>query len=415
MEKFIINGGKKINGCISVSGAKNAILPILASTLLIKERCVIKNVPKLSDVYTMVDLLKYYGADVEFSDELIIDCSKIENKPPSEKVKEIRASFLIVGALLGRFKSVSMFMPGGCNIGQRPIDLHLKGFNLLGAKSQLESGIIDISTQYLSSGDIYLDFPSVGATENIILASVFAKGVTTIRNCAIEPEIVDMVNFLNKAGAKIKGVGSDTIIIEGVEELKGVEHSVIADRIEAGTFMIATASAGGFLKVENIIPEHIKSIILKLREMEVEIEEGEDFVIVKSSGKTINKDIKTMPYPGFPTDMQAQFSALMAKGCGTGVINETVFENRFMHIGELNKMGANISVEGKVAIIKGVEKLDGAIVKATDLRAGAALIISALSAQGQTEIENIFYIDRGYDCIEKKLSSVGCDIRRVNI
>lgn len=415
MEKFIINGGKKINGCISVSGAKNAILPILASTLLIKERCVIKNVPKLSDVYTMVDLLKYYGADVEFSDELIIDCSKIENKPPSEKVKEIRASFLIVGALLGRFKSVSMFMPGGCNIGQRPIDLHLKGFNLLGAKSQLESGIIDISTQYLSSGDIYLDFPSVGATENIILASVFAKGVTTIRNCAIEPEIVDMVNFLNKAGAKIKGVGSDTIIIEGVEELKGVEHSVIADRIEAGTFMIATASAGGFLKIENIIPEHIKSIILKLREMEVEIEEGEDFVIVKSSGKTINKDIKTMPYPGFPTDMQAQFSALMAKGCGTGVINETVFENRFMHIGELNKMGANISVEGKVAIIKGVEKLDGAIVKATDLRAGAALIISALSAQGQTEIENIFYIDRGYDCIEKKLSSVGCDIRRVNI
>lgn len=412
MEKFIVTGGNKINGSIDISGSKNSVLPILAATLLISDTCVINNVPKLSDVYTMIELLKYYGADVEFNENIKINCSNIENKAPSDKVKDIRASFLLVGALLGRFGKVSMFMPGGCNIGQRPVDLHLKGFGALGADNFLENGIIDIYAKYLNGGEVYLDFPSVGATENIMLAAVTAKGKTTISNCAIEPEIVDLADFLTKAGADISGAGSDTIIINGTDKLKGVEHNVIPDRIEAGTFMLAAAGTGGRCQINNIIPEHIKPIILKLREMDVDIKEEETSVIISSQGNILNTDIKTMPYPGFPTDMQAQFTALMAGGIGTGIVNETVFENRFMHIGELNKMGANINVEGRTAIVRGVEKLKGAEVEATDLRAGAALIISALRAEGTTEIGHIHYIDRGYEKIEKKLSSLGCDIKR---
>lgn len=415
MEKFIIKGGNKINGTINISGSKNSVLPILAATLLISDTCVINNVPKLRDVYTMVDLLKYYGADVEFDSEIRVNCTNIENKAPSDKVKDIRASFLLVGALLGRFNKASMFLPGGCNIGQRPVDLHLKGFSTLGAELSLEGGIIDISSKYLNGGEVYLDFPSVGATENIILAAVLAKGRTIISNCAIEPEIVDLADFLNKAGANIKGAGSDTIIIEGADRLKGVEHSVIPDRIEAGTFMLAVAATGGECRINNIITDHIKPVILKLREMEVEVEEMKNSVRVISEGNVVNTDIKTLPYPGFPTDMQAQFTALMSKGVGTGVVNETVFENRFMHIGELIKMGANITVEGRTAIVRGVENLIGAEVKATDLRAGAALVISALSAEGITEIGNVHYIDRGYEFIEKKLSEVGCNIKRINV
>ncbi len=413
MEKFIITGGNKINGSVNISGSKNSVLPILAATLLIPHTCVINNVPGLSDVYTMIELLKYYGADVEFDENIVINCSHIENRAPSDKVKDIRASFLLVGALLGKFGSVSMFMPGGCNIGQRPVDLHLKGFGILGASQSLDGGIIDITAKYLSGGEIYLDFPSVGATENIILAAVTAKGRTTISNCAIEPEIVDLADFLIKAGAKITGAGSDTIVIDGVDCLGGVVHKIIPDRIEAGTFMLAAAGAGGICKINNVIPEHIKPIILKLREMEVDVNENENSVVVSSNGNVVNTDIKTMPYPGFPTDMQAQFTALMAKGVGTGVVNETVFENRFMHVGELKKMGANITVEGRTAVVRGVENIAGAAVKATDLRAGAALIISALSAEGITEIGNIHYIDRGYELIEKKLSDVGCSIKRV--
>ncbi|MDO4301159.1 MAG: UDP-N-acetylglucosamine 1-carboxyvinyltransferase [Clostridia bacterium] len=413
MDKFVITGGNKIKGSIDISGSKNSVLPILAATLLISDTCIINNVPRLRDVYTMVELLKYYGAEVEFDESIKINCSNIENKPPSEKVKDIRASFLLVGALLGRFKRVSMFMPGGCNIGQRPVDLHLKGFSVLGANQILECGIIDIFTKYLNGGEVYLDFPSVGATENVILAAVMAKGRTVISNCAIEPEIVDLADFLTKAGAKISGAGSDTIIVDGVDSLKGVEHSVIPDRIEAGTFMLAVAGTGGQCRINNVITEHIKPVILKLREMEVDITEEDDAVVVYSNGNIVNTDIKTMPYPGFPTDMQAQFTALMSKGAGTGIVNETVFENRFMHIGELIKMGANIAVEGRTAVVRGVETLAGAEVKATDLRAGAALIISALSAEGTTEIGNIHYIDRGYEMIEKKLSAVGCEIKRI--
>lgn len=414
MEKFVITGGNKINGSIDISGSKNSVLPILAATLLISDTCIINNVPKLSDVYTMVELLKYYGADVEFAENIRVNCTNIDNRAPSDKVKDIRASFLLVGALLGRFKKVSMYMPGGCNIGQRPVDLHLKGFVTLGAEQSLEGGIIDISAQYLNGGEIYLDFPSVGATENIILAAVLSKGKTIISNCAIEPEIVDLADFLNKAGANITGAGSDTIVINGVDCLKGVEHSVIPDRIEAGTFMLAVAGTGGKCVINNIVTDHIKPVILKLREMEVDVEEMKNCVKIVADGNIVNTDIKTMPYPGFPTDMQAQFTALMSKGIGTGIVNETVFENRFMHIGELIKMGANIAVEGRTAVVRGVGALAGAQVKATDLRAGAALIISALSAEGITEIGNIHYIDRGYEFIENKLSAVGCNIKRVN-
>lgn len=415
MEKLIINGGYKINGSINISGSKNSVLPILAATLLISDTCVINNVPRLNDVYTMIELLKYYGAEVEFNNNLKINCSNIENKMPSDMVKDIRASFLIVGALLGRFNKAAMFMPGGCNIGQRPVDLHLKGFSALGAEQFIEGGIIDLTAKYLNGGEIYLDFPSVGATENIILAAVLAKGKTIISNCAIEPEIVDLAEFLNKAGADIKGAGSDTIIIEGTDNLAGIEHTVIPDRIEAGTFMLAVAATGGECYIKNVITEHIKPVILKLREMEIDIKESDDSVLVNSDGYVVNTDIKTMPYPGFPTDMQAQFTALMSKGIGTGIVNETVFENRFMHIGELIKMGANISVEGRTAVIRGVETLTGADVEATDLRAGAALVISALTAEGTTEIGNIHYIDRGYEFIEKKLNSVGCNIKRVKV
>lgn len=415
MEKFVIKGGNKIKGTINISGSKNSVLPILAATLLISDTCVINNVPKLRDVYTMVDLLKYYGADVEFDSEIRVNCTNIENKAPSDKVKDIRASFLLVGALLGRFKKALMFMPGGCNIGQRPVDLHLKGFGALGAELNLEGGIIDISAKYLNGGEVYLDFPSVGATENIMLAAVLAKGRTIISNCAIEPEIVDLADFLNKAGANITGAGSDTIIIEGVDYLKGVKHSVIPDRIEAGTFMLAVAATEGECRINNIITDHIKPVILKLREMEVEVEELKNGVRIMADSNVVNTDIKTMPYPGFPTDMQAQFTALMSKGIGTGIVNETVFENRFMHIGELIKMGANITVEGRTAVVRGVEALVGAEVEATDLRAGAALIISALSAEGTTEISNVHYIDRGYEFIEKKLSAVGCNIKRINV
>ncbi len=413
MEKFIIEGGGILNGSVSINGSKNSVLPILAATLLIKDKCRIYNVPRLSDVYTMLDLLRYYGAKIKEGIALEIDCTDIENKPANDKAKSIRASFLLVGALLGRFKKVAMHMPGGCSIGLRPVDLHLKGFCCMGAAYSFEQGILTIEYHRLRGNEIYLDFPSVGATENIMLASVLAEGTTVISNCAIEPEIVDLAEFLRSAGANIKGAGSDTIVITGTDELHGTQHRIIPDRIEAGTFMLAAAATGGCCRIENIIPDHIKPIILKLREIDAEVKEEENSVIVASDGKLPNTDIKTMPYPGFPTDMQAQFMSIMAKGIGTGIVNETVFENRFMHVGELAKMGANITVEGRTAVVKGVEILKGASVKATDLRAGAGLILSGLCAEGITEIGEIQYIDRGYEKIEEKIRQLGGKIKRI--
>ncbi len=413
MEKFIIEGGRPLNGSVGISGSKNSVLPILAASLLIKGKCTIYNVPHLSDVYTMIDLLRYYGADIKEGIALEIDCTDIDNRPANDKAKNIRASFLIVGALLGRFKKVSMHMPGGCSIGLRPVDLHLKGFCCLGAVHSFEKGIITIEYDRLRGNEIYLDFPSVGATENIMLASVLAEGTTVISNCAIEPEIVDLADFLNSAGADIKGAGSDTIVINGTDALHGTEHNIIPDRIEAGTFMLAVAGTGGCCRIKNVICDHIKPVILKLREIDAEVKEEDNSVIVASDGRLPNTDIKTMPYPGFPTDMQAIFMSIMAKGIGTGIVNETVFENRFMHVGELARMGANITVEGRTAVVKGVDMLKGANVKATDLRAGAGLVLSGLCAEGITEIGEIQYIDRGYEKIEEKIRQLGGKIERV--
>lgn len=413
MEKFIIEGMNNLKGVVDISGSKNAVLPMLAATILTDKTCEIINAPVLSDVYDMLDLLEYYGADVIWDKTLKINCSNISIKPPDDAAQKIRASFLFAGSFLGRLKRADMLMPGGCLIGIRPVDLHLKGFCSLGAEYTIENGIIKISADRLKGCDIYLDFPSVGATENIILASVLAEGVTTINNCATEPEIVCFADFLKSMGADIKGAGSETIVIKGVESLGGGKHFVIPDRIEAGTYMLAIAGAGGECRINNIICEHIKPVILKLREIGANITEGDGYADICCHKRLPNTDIKTMPYPGFPTDMQAQFAGIMSKGIGTGIVNETIFENRFMYINELKKMGADITVEGRSAVIKGVDRLMGAKVKATDLRAGAALIISALCAEGITEIGDIHYIDRGYDHIEEKLRGLGAKINRI--
>jgi UDP-N-acetylglucosamine 1-carboxyvinyltransferase len=320
---------------------------------------------------------------------------------------------LLAGALLGRFGKARLPFPGGCSIGVRPVDLHLKGFSLLGASYTLEHGIVDIRAERLKGADICLDLPSVGATENIILAAVKAEGETVISNCALEPEIADLISFLNKCGAKITGAGTDTIKITGVKTLHPCKHNVIPDRIEAGTFMLAAAASCGNVCVKNVVTEHLKSVISKLREINTDVEEGADFVTVSAKKRLKNTDIKTMPFPGFPTDMQAQFMSLMSVCEGSGIINETVFENRFMHVCELNRMGADIRVDGRNAFVRGVSRLTGTKVKATDLRAGAALVISALCAEGTTEIGDIHYIDRGYEKFDEKLKKLGAKIYRV--
>lgn len=413
MEKLVVEGMKKLKGRVKVGASKNAVLPVIAATLLTEEECEILNPPRLRDVYDMLELIKYYGAEVSWEDTLKICCKNIEFKPPNEKAQKIRASFLLAGGLLARFKKAHMYMPGGCSIGLRPVDLHLMGFCKMGGEYSLENGIIKIEAKEMKGCDIYLDFPSVGATENIILAAVFSKGITRIMNCATEPEIVCMADFLCSMGANIKGAGSETIEIKGTDSLCGASFKIIPDRIEAGTYMLAAASAGEECRIENVICQHIKPLILKLREVGAEVSEGNDYVDVISHGRIKNTHIKTLPYPGFPTDMQSQFMSLMVKGEGTGIVNETIFENRFMYINELKKMGADITLEGRSAIVKGVDKIMGAKVKANDLRAGAALVISALSAEGITEIGDIHYIDRGYECIEEKLKGLGANIKRV--
>ncbi len=418
MEKFIVEKSEPLKGEIVIDGAKNSVLPIIAASILAGEKCIIENVPFLKDVEIMLQLLDILGAKYDFIVEekkISIDCRHIRNiSLPYELVKKIRASFLIAGPLLSRFGNVKIQMPGGCRIGIRPVDLHLKGFSLLGAEIKQEHGSIEIISKELKGNDIYLDFPSVGATENIIMAAVLAKGETNISNCSAEPEIVDLVEFLNKIGAKIEGAGTDNIKVKGVSELSGTIHRMIPDRIEAGTYMIGAVLTNGDLRIKNVICEHLRPVSAKLKDMNVNVEEGETEIRVYCSSPLVNTDIKTLPFPGFPTDMQAQFMSLMAVTSGTGIINETIFENRFMHVGELNRMGADIKVESKSAIIKGVPKLTGTQVKATDLRAGAALILSALAAEGETEISDIYHIERGYCKIEEKLRKVGAKIRRVN-
>ncbi len=414
MEKIIVKKSRGLHGTIKVDGSKNSILPILAATLLCREECIIHDIPNLQDVKIMCRLLGELGAKVETieTDSLKITADNIVTcETPYELISKMRASFLVMGPLLTRSHSAKVHMPGGCAIGTRPIDLHLKGFKSLGADVKSESGYVYARTEKLKGNDVYLDFPSVGATENIIMAATLADGETIIENAAEEPEIVDLANFINSMGGNIIGAGTKTIRIKGVEKLHKTEHTVIPDRIEAGTYMVAAAATGGDVMVENVVPSHLQPVIAKLREAGAVIEEYDDKIRVKA-GETIKSlDIKTLPYPGFPTDMQAQFMAMLSKAEGTSIINETIFENRFMHVNEMTRMGLNVRVEGSSAILKGKSRLSGTKVKATDLRAGAALIIAGLLAEGETEISEVYHIKRGYSNIIEKLQNLGADIK----
>ncbi len=409
MEKFVVKGLEEgLQGTVKISGSKNAVLPILAACLLTREVCEIRNVPPLSDVIHMTELLRELGAQVEFSEEqemIRVRAETIESvESEYETARKMRASFLVAGALLGRCGHARLSLPGGWQIGSRPVDLHLKGFQALGAKSRQEYGFVELTAKTLKGNSIYLDFPSVGATENIMLAAVLAKGCTVIENAAEEPEICDLADFLREMGADITGDGTDAITIMGGKELHGAVHEVIPDRIEAGTFMAAAAITGGNILLENIREEHLKPVIAKLAECNVKTEAVPEGLRVSRKGRLHPIQLKTMPFPGFPTDMQAPFMSLMAVAKGTSVITETVFENRFIHAGELRS-----------AVIEGVETLTGTKVKATDLRAGAALILSALAAKGETEISDIYHIERGYYKIDEKLRALGAEIERKDV
>ena len=418
MDKFIIEGNQRLTGRVKISGAKNAALPILAGALLTGGTVRLSEVPALTDIYTMLEVLKALGTNFTFKDgEAELSTPEITSiDAPYEQVRKMRASFLVMGPLLARTGRARISLPGGCAIGARPIDLHLKGFEALGARIETGHGYIEATAPKLKGNIVYLDFPSVGATENIMMAAVLAEGQTIIENAAEEPEIVDLANFLNNMGAKIKGAGTKVIRITGVSELNGVNHTVIPDRIEAGTFMVAAVATKGEVLVENVITDHLTPLIAKLIEAGSEVIEDEEqnALLVRRKGKLKPLDIKTLPYPGFPTDLQAQMMALLTTVPGISVVTETVFENRFMHVTELNRMGAKIRIEGRSAFIEGVESLSGARVKATDLRAGAALVIAGLMADDVTEVGHIFHIDRGYEQFEEKLRGLGAKIKRVS-
>ena len=412
---IVVKESKPLKGTVRVSGAKNAVLPIIAATLLVDGVSVIKSVPNLRDVNVMSDLLRYLGAKVQYDGEtLVVDATEIkETEAPYHLVNKMRASFLVMGSLLARFNTAKISMPGGCAIGTRPIDLHLKGFKAMGAEIISDHGYIEAAAQKLSGSKIYLDFPSVGATENIMMAAVLAEGTTTIENAAEEPEIVDLANFLNKMGAKVRGAGTNTIKITGVEKLEAVEHTVIPDRIEAGTYMVAAAMTKGDVFVDNVIIDHIKPVVAKLIEVGCTVEEHENGVRGIGAQEIMPTNIKTLPHPGFPTDMQSQFMAMLCLAKGKSTITETVFENRFMNVPELIRMGANIEINGKSAIVEGRDRLTGSEVMATDLRAGAALVISGLVAEGETIVKNIYHIERGYVDLVGKLSMLGAEIYKV--
>lgn len=418
MPKILVRKSVPLEGTVKIDGAKNAALPIIAASLLGTEPIVLEDVPNLVDVKIILKVLESLGAKVEFLSEnrVSIDSSKINSFVTDRSLMEkMRASFLVMGPLLARFGRADAFLPGGCAIGSRPIDLHLKGFKILGALIEEEPDKISARCEKLYGDTIYLDFPSVGATQNIMMAATLAKGETIIENAAKEPEIVDLGNFLNKMGAKISGAGTSTIRIIGVEKLGGTVHTIIPDRIEAATFMIAAAITGGKVVVQNCISNHIKPVIAKLKETGayVVVNEDEDSIFVKGGEKIKGTDIKTLPYPGFPTDVQAQFMAYLCVCEDQSKVTETVFENRFMHVDELSKMGAIIATSGKEARIAGVRKLVGAEVNATDLRAGAALVLAGLVAEGTTTIGNIYHIDRGYNDFVGKMKSLGANIERI--
>ncbi|MBM7652635.1 UDP-N-acetylglucosamine 1-carboxyvinyltransferase [Neobacillus cucumis] len=417
MEKIIVRGGQRLYGTVKVEGAKNAVLPVLAATLLASDgKSVLRDVPTLSDVYTINEVLRNLNAEVAFDNNtVVVDASRVlKEEAPFEYVRKMRASVLVMGSLLARNGRARVALPGGCAIGSRPIDQHLKGFEAMGAKVKVGNGFIEAEVDgRLKGAKIYLDFPSVGATENIMMAASLAQGTTIIENVAKEPEIVDLANFLNKMGARVKGAGTGTLRIEGVDVLFGADHTIIPDRIEAGTFMVAAAITGGDVLVRGAVPEHLSSLIAKMEEMGVEIHEEEDGVRVIGPDRLKAVDIKTMPHPGFPTDMQSQMMALLLRAEGTSMITETVFENRFMHVEEFRRMNADIKIEGRSVILNGPSNLQGAEVSATDLRAAAALILTGLVSEGMTRVTELKHLDRGYVNFHGKLAGLGADIERV--
>lgn len=416
MEKLVITGGKHLNGEVFISGAKNAAVAIIPAAIMADGICIIDNLPNIEDVASLSSTLSKMGAVCENTDKhtLRVDSTgDITTYAAFEEVKRIRASYYLLGALLGRYKKAEVALPGGCNFGTRPIDLHLKGFRLLGADVRVSNGTVSLNADRLVGTQIYMDQVSVGATINIMLAASMAEGTTIIENAAKEPHVVDTANFLNLMGANIKGAGTDVIRIRGVEKLHGAEYTIIPDQIEAGTYMIAAAMAGGDVTVRNIIPKHMDSLTAKLAEMGVKITKDDDSIRVIAEGRLEGANIKTMSYPGFPTDLQPQMTALLSACSGISVVTENVWDNRYQYVDELRQLGARITVEGRVAMIEGVERLKGAKVSATDLRAGAAMVVAGLFADGVTEIDNIKYIDRGYEEIEEKLSKIGASIKRV--
>ncbi|WP_188207624.1 UDP-N-acetylglucosamine 1-carboxyvinyltransferase [Alkalibacillus aidingensis] len=414
MEKLLIEGGHQLNGEVRVSGAKNSAVALLPATILAESEVTIEGLPNISDIQILKELLQDIGGDVsQFEDEVTIDSSNMVSMPlPNGRVKKLRASYYFMGAMLGRFKKAVIGLPGGCNLGPRPIDQHIKGFEALGAEVTNEQGAIYLRADELRGAKIYLDVVSVGATINIMLAAVKAKGKTIIENAAKEPEIIDVATLLNSMGANIKGAGTDVIRIEGVDSLQGCRHTIIPDRIEAGTYTIIAASKGEEVLIDNVIPTHLESLTAKLREMGVEIEEGSDTLTVRGNRPLSSVDIKTLVYPGFPTDLQQPFTALLTQADGTSIVTDTIYQARFKHVDELRRMNATIKVEGSAAVITGKTPLEGAKVKASDLRAGASLVVAGLLADGITEIVGLNHIERGYDQITEKLVNLGANVWR---
>lgn len=418
MENFVIKGGNELFGEVNISGAKNAAVAIIPAAILAEDVVRIENIPQISDVQLIVKILDSMGAEIKLINKntIEVNSSNIQNKQvPYELASHFRASYYLIGAMLGRFKQAEVALPGGCNFGVRPIDQHIKGFEMLGANVDIVDGMVCAKADKLVGASIYMDVVSVGATINVMLAAVRARGLTVIENAAKEPHIVDLANFLNSMGADVRGAGTDVIKIHGVEKMHGCTYSIIPDQIEAGTYMVAAAACGGDVLVKNVIPKHLESITAKLEEAGAEVIEYDEAVRVTRFKELKKCNVKTMPHPGFPTDMQPQMAVLLSIAQGTSILNESVWDNRFQYIGQLSRMGANIQVEGNIAVIQGVDKLTGVEVKATDLRAGAAMIIAGLVAEGTTTVSSIQFVDRGYEDVVAKFGALGGDIRRVEV
>lgn len=417
MDELLIVGGTRLEGRIRASGSKNATLALMAGSLLAKGETVLKNIPRIGDIYTMVDMLRCLGVRVEIDGDntVLIDATEVSaNEAPYDLVKKMRASFSVLGPLLARTGHAKVAVPGGCDIGARPIDFHVKGLHALGALINTEHGFVEAESDRLRGAELYLDFPSAGATQHIMTAAALAEGTTIIHNCAAEPEVVSLADMLLAMGARIEGAGTTTVRVEGVTELRGVEYEVIPDRMEAGTFAVAAAITQGDVKIDNVIPAHVEPFVLKLRETGTLVSFDGSSMRVRSNSRSMPTDIVTMPHPGFPTDMQQPFVSLLSLGQGTSVVTENVYERRFKYISELNRMGADIKQEGRTAVVKGTDHLLAAPVTATDLRAGAALVVAALVARGETKISGLEHIDRGYEHLVDKLSSLGAQVIRLH-